>query len=266
MTRPGSTTAVERIGAVAVHVTGTGEPVLALHGIGGAGSTFAPLPGHRLVAWDAPGYGSSPDPDPALDMDGLAALAAGIAEQLGAPVHLVGVSWGGVIATRVALRRPDVVRTLVLADSTRGSGRTPDGRAGMQARIAELAELGPQAFAARRSARLVAADADPAVAEQVRATMARVRLPGYTVAARSMAATDHSADLHRITVPTLVVVGEQDRVTGVAESETLAAAIPGARLVVLPGAGHAANQERPAEFAAALTSFWAGLTPAVEAS
>lgn len=241
---------------IAVHEHGTGPTVLALHGIGGSGSAFAPIPGHRLAAWDAPGYGSSADPDPSLDMDGLADHVAAVAEDLGAPVHLVGVSWGGVIATRVALRRPDVVRTLVLVDSTRGSGRTPEGRAGMLRRIDELAALGPAEFAERRAPRLVA---DPALVPQVQATMAQVRLPGYAVAARSMAATDHSGDLHRITVPTLVMVGEQDRVTGPAESRALADGIPGARFAVLPGAGHAAHQERPDLFAELLTAFWAEL-------
>lgn len=243
---------------VAVRAAGDGVPVLLLHGIGGSSASFAaqlsgPLGERfRLLAWDAPGYGDSPDPagvpagsDP---LDVLADAALAVVERSGAPAHVVGVSWGGVIATRMALRRPDLLRGLVLADSTRGSGRTPEGRAGMLRRVEELATLGARAFAALRAPRLVAPQASAPVRERVQAIMAGCRDPGYALAAASMAATDHSGALGGVCVPTLVVVGEHDAVTGVPESRALAAAIPGARFALVPGAGHAANQERPPEF------------------
>ena len=225
------------------------------------------------MAWDAPGYGCSDEPCPpeptadtspehagldrtaldhaALDrtaLDRLADAARGVLDAVGAPAHVVGVSWGGVIATRLALRHPDTVRGLVLADSTRGSGRTEAGRRGMAHRVEELAVLGPRAFAALRAPRLLAPGAEPRVRDRVRELMAGVRLPGYALAADSMRATDHSEDLRRIGAPTLVVVGEHDVVTGVAESRAIADAVPGARLAVVEGAGHAANQERPRTF------------------
>lgn len=84
--------------------------------------------------------------------------------------------------------------------------------------------------------------------------MAGIRLPGYTSAAESMAETDHGPRLSRISVPTLVLVGEHDQVTGVAEARRLAASVPGARLEVLPG-GHAANQESPRRFSAEVLDF-----------
>jgi pimeloyl-ACP methyl ester carboxylesterase len=87
--------------------------------------------------------------------------------------------------------------------------------------------------------------------------MAQVRLPGYRAAAEFMAATDTAARLPAISVPTLVLVGEHDVVTGVDESRLLADRIPGARLVVVPGAGHAALTERPAAVAGAVLDFWA---------
>lgn len=236
--------------------------VLLLHGIGGARTAFDPqvsalAAGYTAVAWDAPGYGESPDPVAAPGMSGYAKAAAELIGEVGGPAHVVGVSWGGVIATRLALEYPESVRSLVLADSTRGSGRTPAGAAAMLARADELETVGAEEFSRRRAGRLVAESAGESVVEQVRQTMARVRLPGYRYAAESMAETDHSGRLDEIAVPTLVVVGAEDRVTGVAESQVLAAGIPSARLVIVPDAGHAANQERPDEFNRLLLDFLA---------
>ncbi|OLM11409.1 Beta-ketoadipate enol-lactone hydrolase [Pseudonocardia sp. Ae717_Ps2] len=255
----------------AVRSAGSGDPVLLLHGIGGAAASFDPqLAGpladrYRLLAWDAPGYGDSPDPVvlPGTDpMDLLADSALAVLERAGGPAHVVGVSWGGVIATRMALRRPELLRSLTLADSTRGSGRTAAGRSGMTRRVEELATLGARAFAALRAPRLVGPDADPQVLARVTGIMSGVRTAGYTLAAAAMAATDHSAQLSRIDLPALVVVGEHDVVTGVAESRALAEGITGAGFAVVAGAGHAANQERPAAFDRILGGFLAGVRPA----
>jgi pimeloyl-ACP methyl ester carboxylesterase len=250
------------VSGVEVHLRragAAGAPVLLLHGIGGSSASFgaqlgALAPSYRALAWDAPGYGASPDPTRPPGMSGYAGSAAAVLEQHGAG-HLVGVSWGGVIATRLAAQRPDLVRSLTLADSSRGAGRTPEGAAQMVARADQLAELGAGAFARSRGPRLPAPGAPASLVDAVVATMAAVRLPGYRYAAQSMAETDHSALLARIAVPTLVLVGEQDRVTGVAESRRLAEGIAGARLCVLPGAGHAANQECPQEFNHLLVGF-----------
>jgi 3-oxoadipate enol-lactonase len=251
-------------GHVAAKIAGAGPAVLLLHGIGGSSESFAEqqgrLDGFTTIAWDAPGYGASADPADAHAVgepaDWYAGAAVDLLHCLGHErAHVVGVSWGGVIATRMALRHPETLLSLTLADSSRGSGRTEDGQAAMLRRINDLAASGPARFAAQRGPNLLAPDAPDALAERVVTVMARVRLPGYRSAAEMMAATDHSADLRKVSVPTLVLVGEHDRVTGVPESEALAAGIPGARFTVLPGGGHAVNQENPAAFNAILGRF-----------
>lgn len=239
---------------------GTGRPVLLLHGIGGSARSWTALSsllaaaGVRVLAWDAPGYGESADPSGPVDHP---ARVVEVLDVLGLDeVDLVGTSWGGVIATLVAARHPGRVRSLVLADSTRGSGTDPERAATMRGRVTDLAEQGPERFAAARAPRLVAPGCDPRIAAAVQAEMAGVRVPGYRAAAEFMAATDTTELLPALRTPTLVLAGEHDQVTGVTESRLLAGAVPGARLTLIPGAGHAAITERPAEVAAAMLGFW----------
>ncbi|MFD0510810.1 alpha/beta fold hydrolase [Streptomyces aureus] len=139
----------------AVHVEEAGDHgplLLCLHGIGSSSAAFAPQLAElsayvRVVAWDAPGYAKSPDPEGPLDLDGFADAAAELIRERGGRAHVLGVSWGGVIALRLAARHPDLVESLVVADSSAGSGTDPAKAEGMRARAAELAELGPRAFA-----------------------------------------------------------------------------------------------------------------------
>lgn len=247
---------------VSVAVEGSGPPILLLHGIGSSKVAFdRQLPvlsqRYRCIAWDAPGYGDSDDTPEAPGIDGYADAAVAVLREVDVrPAHIVGVSWGGVIATRLALRNPDWVRSLTLADSTRGSGASPEHAAAMRRRGDELDAAGPKAFAWQRAPRLISGNAPKGLVESVAVAMSRaIRNPGYRWAAEAMAETDHLPWLPTLTVPTLVLVGEHDTVTPLETSRELAAAIPGAVLHVLPGAGHLANQERPAAFNARLLAF-----------
>ncbi|MGH3948071.1 MAG: alpha/beta fold hydrolase [Pseudonocardiaceae bacterium] len=241
---------------------GTGPTVLCLHGIGSSSAAFAPqideLAGElRFLAWDAPGYGKSADPPAAIDLDGYADAAAELlrSRDVGA-AHVLGVSWGGVIALRLARRHSEVVRSLILADSTRGSGRTAEQADAMRGRAAELQRRGPHEFAVTRGPRLVSDAAPPSLVDRVVATMAEaIRLPGYRYAAESMAATDLSPELAAVAAPTLVLCGAEDTVTGNDESQALAGGIPDAVFVTIRAAGHLANQEQPESFNAWLSAY-----------
>lgn len=263
--------------AVEIHEA-TGEPcgtVLLLHGIGGSADTFAAVAprlaaaGWRAVAWDAPGYGESADPGPEVTRPNSPGAYVDIVARLLARLgveraHLVGVSWGGVIATHVAVRRPELVISLALLDSTRGSGTTEETAATMRARLIELEELGGRAFAAQRAPRLLAENPTPAAAAEVERQMAAVRIPGYAGAAEMMAQSDTGPALSGLSAPTLVLVGDEDRVTGVEESRLLAREVPNARFGLIGQAGHAAVLERPAEVAEALLSFLGALAAGTE--
>lgn len=247
-----------------LHLAETGDAgplVLCLHGIGSSSAAFAPqtgalaAAGHRVVAWDAPGYGRSADPDGDLTLDDYADTAAAVIRARAADAHVVGVSWGGVIALRLATRHPELVASLTVADSTPGSGTSPEKAAAMRARVPELERLGPRAFAEERGPRLLSPDAPPELVRRVVDTMAdSIRTPGYRQAAESMAATDLRGELADVTAPTLVLCGDQDRVTGPDASQVLAGGLHRTAYVIVKDAGHLANQERPEHFNAWLLS------------
>lgn len=242
--------------------SGDGGPlVLCLHGIGSSSAAFAPqtgalaAAGHRVVAWDAPGYGRSADPDGDLTLDDYADTAAAVIRARAADAHVVGVSWGGVIALRLATRHPELVASLTVADSTPGSGTSPEKAAAMRARVPELERLGPRAFAEERGPRLLSPDAPPELVRRVVDTMAdSIRTPGYRQAAESMAATDLRGELADVTAPTLVLCGDQDRITGPDASQVLAGGLHRTAYVIVKDAGHLANQEQPEHFNAWLLS------------
>lgn len=240
---------------------GSGPAVLMLHGIGGCSASFSAQldelgQDHHVVAWDAPGYAASPDPDAAPGIAGYAETVAELVDEIGEAVHLVGASWGGVIALELALQRPEMLRSLVLLSASRGSGRDAGAADRVRERAASLEQQGPEAFACERAPQLLSKDASPAQVEQVAAQMAAaIRLPGYRYAALSMAATDHSPRLRAITAPTLVLCGTEDAVTGPEESKALANGIPEAVYVSLEGAGHLLPQERPSSVSTWISCF-----------
>jgi len=235
--------------------------LLCLHGIGSSSRAFidqmADLADeHRLVAWDAPGYGHSADPEEALDLGGYVERILRIIDCLGGKVHLLGVSFGGVLALASALADPRRVASAILIGASRGSGRSASSAAAMLERVDQLERLGPAAFAQQRAPRLLSPDAPAALVRRVADTMAEaVRVPGYRWAAQTMATTDLTARLADVDVPTMVLYGEDDKVTGRPEGEVLAHGIPGAVSVSIVHAGHLANQEQPTAVNAWIASF-----------
>jgi pimeloyl-ACP methyl ester carboxylesterase len=122
----------------------------------------------------------------------------------------------------------------------------------VQARIDDLLALGPEAFAAKRAARLVHR---PEALAGVQRAMALVKPEGYAQAVRALGAGDLLADAARLARPALVACGEQDVVTPPDNARTLHAALPaGSTLHLIPEAGHAMPQETPHALAALLVA------------
>ncbi len=224
--------------------------------------------GWRILAPDLRGFGGSTDPrrddaTPTLD-DYAEDVAALVREVAGGPVVLGGLSLGGYVALAVMRRTPGLVRALILAD-TRAGADTLEARAARKAMLTVLEHDGPQGVARDMMPKLLGAttrEHNPDAEETVRLLIKRQSPSAIRDAVvRMMERPDSTALLPSITVPTLVMVGDEDVLTPPAESEAMAAALPNALLVRIAGAGHLANLEQGMAFEASIEDFLAGLPP-----
>ena len=215
----------------------------------------------RCVAYDHRGQGESESATNGLDMDTLADDAVALIESIRiGPVHFVGMSMGGFIAMRVAARRPELVRSLVLVDTS--AGPEPAENIPRYRRLEWVARwFGTWPVASRVEAIMHGASArkDPARAADLRAWRERLLRADAVVMNRAVEGvlTRESALplLPRIRCPTLVMVGEEDVATVPARAEELAAGIAGARLVRIPRAGHMSPIDAPEAVTAELRTF-----------
>jgi pimeloyl-ACP methyl ester carboxylesterase len=209
-----------------------------------------------VIAWDEPGAGRSSDPPAGYGLAGYATALAALIEALDAPAHVCGLSWGGTVALELYRRRPELVATLVLADTYAGwKGSLPEDQlrarvAGVERMLTEPAEALDLPFAG-----LFAADPPDDVIEMLDAVAADVRRESVRAALAAMAEADLTDVLPTVAVPTLLLWGELDARSPLSVAHEFARAIPHAQLAIIPGAGHMSNLERPAEFNAAVRAF-----------
>nr|WP_239481809.1 alpha/beta fold hydrolase [Streptomyces sp. CS014] len=199
----------------------------------------------RVFRYDLPGHGGAPAH--------AAASVAELGDRLLATLDGLGVqrfgyagcSIGGAIGADLALRHPHRVASLALVASSPRFGTADEFR--QRGVIVRTNGLEPMARTApERWFTPGFAAAQPAIVEWA-VQMVRTTDPGcYIAACEALAAFDIRGALGRIGVPTLVLVGAEDQVTGPAEARTLVAGIPDARLALVPGASHLAPVEQPA--------------------
>lgn len=224
---------------------GSGDVVLLLHGLGASRTAWdaqllALGDGWRAVAWDCPGYGVS-EPPRRWDLPTLADAAVALLDRLGVRrAHLVGHSFGGMVALHTALDHPDRVDRLVLASTSPAFGLDgTDPEAWVAQRHAALAgdeittDTAQRILGAVAGPRLDASSFDAAVA-----ALRRVRAGAVRGAMTCVTGHDVRARLDEITSPTLVLVGDEDRETPPSYAAALAEGIPDARVRVVEGAGH----------------------------
>jgi 3-oxoadipate enol-lactonase len=214
---------------------------------------------YRVIAADARGHGLSPVPQRPYSLDAMADDARDLLDQLGiARAHWVGLSMGGMVGMAFALRHPDRLGRLVLANTTSSYG--PDGPKNWDARIAAVEKGGLEGIQDMVMQRYFSDEFRAREADIVAETRQRfVQTPaeGYLGCCDAIRELDFSRDLGRIRARTLVIAGEKDIGTPVAMSEAIAKGIQGATLAVIPAAAHLSAVEKPAEFARLVGDFLA---------
>ncbi len=248
---------------IAYERAGDGPPLVLLHGILADSREWRPQietlsDGYTVIAWDAPGCGQSSDPAETFSMGDYAdCLDALLKTVAAAPAHMAGLSWGGVLAQEFYRSHPASVVSLVLADTYAGwRGSLPEEV--VEERLAGClreSEMQPEEFVPGWIPGLLTDGAPAEVRTEIASIMSDFHPSGYRVMARVLATVDTRDLLPRIRVPTLLLWGEDDRRSPLSIAREMCAGIPGARLAVIPKAGHASNVEQPARFNAEIRKF-----------
>jgi pimeloyl-ACP methyl ester carboxylesterase len=247
---------------IAYQRVGSGPPLVLVHGAGADSRMWQPqieaLSGElTVVAWDEPGAGRSSEVPPDFTLADYADCLADLIGSLGlGPAHVAGLSWGGTVALELYRRRPELVGTLLLADTYAGwKGSLPEDE--VRARVEGVLEMvaAEEHLFDPTLPGLFSGDPPPAAVSLMREMAAGVRPQSMKTALLVMGEADLNDVLPTIAVPTLLVWGEHDVRSPLSVARAFEAAIPGAELVVIPGAGHVSNLERPEAFDRAVRDF-----------
>lgn len=234
---------------------GEGAPLVLLHGFPLSRGAWAPQVEafrytHRVIAPDLRGFGESDSSAGAVSMERYADDVAALLDRLGVgTVVLAGHSMGGYVAFAFLRRHRERLRGLVLV-ATRAAADTPQAAAGRRATAEKVRDEGVGPVIEAMLPKMLAPDTDdPQLLAEVESLMAPSSVDGTVGALLGMAERPDSTPLlPEIDVPTLVITGGDDTIIPVADSEAMAAAIPGARLAIVPGAGHLVAFEKPEAF------------------
>lgn len=215
----------------------------------------------RVICPDTRGHGRSEIPDGPLSLAELAADAARLIDELaGEPVIWVGLSMGGMIGQELALRHPDKVKALVLANTT---CTYPDSaREAIGQRIATVEAHGIEAISTGTMARFFTESfrqRQAATVSRHQRLLESMDPEGYVACASAVCDVDTTARLGQIRVPTLVLAGAQDEGTPKAMTDLLAQGIAGAHKITLDGCAHLSAVEQAAAFAEAVGEFIASV-------
>jgi 3-oxoadipate enol-lactonase len=225
------------------------------------GQVKALPPGWRLLAPDLRGYGGStiPDPDDSASIDDYAIDVVDLLRELDIGSAVIGgLSMGGYVVFAVVRREPALARALILAD-TRTSADTTEGRANRRNMLALLDREGPSGVARDMMPKLLgktsleARDEVEALVRRLIKQQSPAAIRGSIV--RMMERPDSSNVLQKLTIPTLIIVGEEDVLTPPEDARKMYEMCANAELTVITRAGHLASLEQPDAFNDAVRAF-----------
>ena len=243
---------------------GAGYPVVLLHGLLFDRAMWkhqveALSYSYRTINIDLRGHGLSASPDLEYNLDMMTEDVYQVMRGLGiGRAHLAGLSMGGMISMRAALAHPGAVHSLVLLD-TSAAPEMAERVPAYETMAHSMREQGPDTIADAVMAILFSQNflqGQPEKAKREREGFFRLNRIGVSNASYAVTRRSNiSEQIKEITAPTLVIVGELDAATPVEKSRAIQAAIPGARLEIIPGAGHMTPIEKPEEVTRLIIEF-----------
>jgi non-heme chloroperoxidase len=239
----------------------SGVPVLFLHGYPDSWRSFEPVlphlpPSIRATAVTQRGHGDADKPAGGYAPRDFAADAVAFMDALGLPrAVVVGHSMGSYIAQRVALDHPERVAGLVLVGSFPTARRNPVLAHLWNEAVSSMEDPIDRAFVLEFQSSTVGQPIPDALLDIVVQESLKAPARVWRAALRELIAADHSAELARITAPTLILWGTRDGIFPRADQDALVSAIPGARLLVYQTNGHSLHWEEPERFANDVAAF-----------
>jgi len=242
---------------------GEGTPILWIHGFPFASGIYEQqlaIRGVRHVMPDLPGFGQSRPQGDDISIEGYARICIDLLHHRGMDRAVIaGFSMGGYIAFAIARLAPERMRGLILID-TRETADTDEARKGRYESIEKVKKEGVRPLVESMLPKMLTPRAPREMRDRVREIMSSSSPEGVIAALRAMATRPDSTPLlQKIAVPTLILVGEEDKLTPPADAERMAAAINGAKLVRIEGAAHLSNYEKAIEVNRAVGAFVGGL-------
>lgn len=213
----------------------------------------------RVLRYDTRGHGGTDVPPGPYRLEDLAEDIHALMVEIGIRrTHFIGLSMGGMVGQQLALAHPEVLASLVLADTL--SGYPPQARTMWEERIA--AASGPGGMeplvepTVTRWFTPAFREANPGTIDWIRGLIRVTPPAGFIGCCHALRALNLTDKLPALRIPTEIIVGRQDPTTPVAGAEVIMNAIPGATLTVIENAAHISNVEQPGAFNAALDAFF----------
>lgn len=254
---------VMQVGNVKINVRqwGRGETVFLVHGLGACSSLWIHqiptlIPRYNVVAIDLRGFGRSDKPQvrDAYSIELMANDVIGVCEVLNiSSIHYLGVSMGGFIGQMVALKAPELCRSLILGHTACEFGIPLEI---LESRMAALDSTSMDEYAKLVATQALAQPPDPVIEEWLCEMIANNDLTAYKhVLAGALAEFDVRESIKSIQQPTLVISGSDDRVIPPENGAILHKQIPNSEYVLIDGVGHIGYAENPTVFNQHINTF-----------